>query len=74
MGRNGALSIEEWRPRWPPLWVHSTNLLNLIGNASDTWEYFDSQRHTQCCRTGHDPCIPRVAYVPVTGQLYDHLN
>jgi hypothetical protein len=29
MGRNGALGIEEWRPRWPPLWVHSTNLLNL---------------------------------------------
>ena len=24
MGRNGALSIEEWRPRWPPLWVQST--------------------------------------------------
>ena len=27
MGRNGALRIEERRPRWPPLWVHSTNLL-----------------------------------------------
>jgi hypothetical protein len=22
-----ALSVEEWRPRWPPLWGHSTNLL-----------------------------------------------
>jgi len=32
MGRNGALSIEEWRPRGPPLWVHSTNLLNLLIN------------------------------------------
>jgi hypothetical protein len=29
MGRNGALSSEEWRPRWPPLWVHSTNMLSL---------------------------------------------
>jgi hypothetical protein len=28
MGRNGALSVEEWRPRWPPLWVHSTNLFD----------------------------------------------
>ena len=28
MGRNSALSIEEWRPRWPPLRVHSTNLLS----------------------------------------------
>lgn len=28
MGRNGALSIEEWRLRWAPLRVHSTNLLN----------------------------------------------
>jgi transposase len=25
MDRNGAFSIEEWRPRWPPLWVHSTD-------------------------------------------------
>jgi hypothetical protein len=30
MDRNGALSIEEWRPRWPPLWVHSTNRLGDI--------------------------------------------
>ena len=30
MGRNGALSIEVWRLRWPPLWVHSTNLLKLM--------------------------------------------
>jgi hypothetical protein len=30
MDHTGALSIEEWRPRWPPLWVHSTNLLKRI--------------------------------------------
>jgi hypothetical protein len=32
MGRNGALSIEEWRRGRPPLWVHSTNLLTTIGS------------------------------------------
>ena len=30
MGHNGALNIEEWRPRWPPLRVHSTNLLSRV--------------------------------------------
>lgn len=30
MDRNGTLSGEEWRPRWLPLWVHSTNLLKRI--------------------------------------------
>ena len=29
MDRNGAFSIEEWRPYMPPLWVHSTNLLDI---------------------------------------------
>jgi hypothetical protein len=37
MGRNGALSIEEWRPRWPPLWVHSTNLLNRSASPWSIW-------------------------------------
>ena len=28
MGRNGALKFEEWRPRWPPLRVQSTKLVD----------------------------------------------
>ena len=34
MDRNGTLSIEEWRPRWPPLWVQSTNLLKRFSATS----------------------------------------
>jgi hypothetical protein len=37
MGRNGALSIEEWQPLRPPLWVHSTNLLNRIWHLLRQW-------------------------------------
>ena len=37
MGRNGALSGEKWRPRWPPLWVHSTNLLNRSSLPWSIW-------------------------------------
>jgi hypothetical protein len=34
MGRNGALIIEEWRPRWSPLWVHSTNSLGAAARET----------------------------------------
>jgi hypothetical protein len=39
MGRNGALSIEEWRPCWPPSWDHSTNLLNMIAHFIDRFDF-----------------------------------
>ena len=45
MGHNGALSIEEWRPRWPPLWVHSTNLLKRITTSAKKVSDTPNQPH-----------------------------
>jgi len=46
---NSTLLAEEWRSCWPPLWIHSTNLLRLRGDMMSPNE------------AAHHPQIERIS-------------
>jgi hypothetical protein len=75
MGRNGALSIEERRPRWSPLWFHSTNLLNIMPPERLR---FDAQplRHALSLPTGRSVGhgLNEKGAVHIIGPLHRCLN